>query len=71
MPSGLTKVSGMKMSKNLLERALWTLAQAAVGVVAVLAADVPVAYAPLVAAALSVVKTYVKEKLDGRSSAEV
>lgn len=60
----------MKMS-NLLERALWTLAQAAVGVGTVLLADVPVAYAPLVAAALSVAKTYIKERLDGRTSSEV
>lgn len=59
----------MKMS-NLLERALWTLAQAALGVAVVLLADVPVQYVPVVAAVSSVAKTYIKDHLDGRASAE-
>lgn len=52
-----------KPSKNVVERGLWTLAQAALGFIAVELADVPVAYAPVVAAALSFLKNIVAERL--------
>lgn len=51
------------MNKNLVSRGLWTLAQSALAFAAVELADVPVAYAPLVAAALSFAKTYVADRL--------
>lgn len=54
------------MSKNVIERGIWTLAQAALGFIAVELADVPVAYAPLVAAALSFAKNVVAERLEAR-----
>lgn len=52
-----------KFSKNVVERGLWTLAQAALAFVATELADVPVAYAPMVAAALSFAKNIVAERL--------
>jgi hypothetical protein len=52
-----------KLSKNIVERGLWTLAQAALGFIAVELADVPVAYAPVVAAGLSFAKNLVAERL--------
>lgn len=58
------------MSKNLRERALWTLAQGAVATLAVLSAGLPPAYIPLAAALLSAAKTAVKEHLDGRTDSE-
>lgn len=56
------------MTRNLIERGLWTLAQAALGFIAVELADVSVAYAPLVATALSFAKTFVAEKLEARNA---
>lgn len=55
-----------KTSKNLLSRGLWTLAQSALAFVAVELADVPLAYAPIVAAVLSFAKTFVADKLEAR-----
>jgi hypothetical protein len=51
------------MNKNLVARGLWTLAQSALAFVAVELADAPLAYAPLVAAALSFAKTFVADRL--------
>lgn len=48
---------------NLLERGLWTLAQSALAFIAVELADAPAAYAPLIAAVLSFVKTSIQERL--------
>lgn len=58
------------MSKNLRERALWTLAQGAVATLVILSAGLPPALIPVVAAALSAAKTVVKEHLDGVSGSE-
>lgn len=52
-----------KLTKNVIERGLWTLAQAAVAFAGVELAHVPVAYAPVIAAALSFVKNIVSEHL--------
>ena len=45
------------------ERVLWTLVQAALAVVSVEMLDIPVAYAPLIAAGLSWVKAQVARKV--------
>lgn len=52
-----------KLTKNVIERGLWTLAQAAVAFAGVELVHVPVAYAPVIAAALSFVKNIVQEHL--------
>lgn len=54
------------ISRNAVERGLWTLAQAALGFLTVELADVPVVYAPVVAAALSLAKTFVADRLVAR-----
>jgi hypothetical protein len=54
-------------SKNLIERGLWTLAQSALAFAAVELADAPLAYAPMIAAALSFAKTFVAERLAARN----
>ena len=56
------------MNKNIVERGLWTLAQAALGFLTVELADLPVAYAPMVAAALSFAKTFVQERLAAKKA---
>jgi uncharacterized lipoprotein YbaY len=49
--------------RNLLERAGWTAVQAAAAFLAVELADVSVAWAPVIAVALSAVKTFAQDKL--------
>jgi hypothetical protein len=49
--------------KDILERALWTAAQAGIGVATVLVADLPPAVAVIVAAVVSVVKNFIKTRL--------
>lgn len=56
-----------RINRNLIERGLWTLAQAALGFLTVELADLPVAYAPVVAAGLSFLKTAVQDGLKGAS----
>jgi hypothetical protein len=51
------------LNKNLVTRGLWTLAQCALGFVATELADVSPAYAPMVAAGLSFLKTAVADRL--------
>jgi hypothetical protein len=48
---------------KLAERVLWTAAQAGLGVVTAEALDVPVAWAPLVATVLAMVKGYVARRV--------
>lgn len=54
---------------DLLERVAWTMTQAALGVLAVAVADLPPAYAPVVAAALAAAKGWVARKLGDPDSA--
>lgn len=49
--------------RDLLARAGWTAAQAALGLVTVEVLDVPVGWAPIVAVALSSLKSYVATKV--------
>ena len=49
------------LTNNLVERALWTLAQAGSPLVTVDSLHIPVAYAPVVALVLSAVKTAVQQ----------
>jgi hypothetical protein len=54
--------------KNLLERAAWTAVQAAAGYLAADLADISVAWAPIIAVALSAVKTFAQDKLAARKA---
>lgn len=56
----------MTVNRNMVERGVWTLAQAALGFLATELADVSPAFAPIVAAALSLAKTFVADKLAAR-----
>lgn len=49
--------------KNLASRAAWTAAQAALAVVSVEAMGIPLAWAPIVATALSALKSFVASKV--------
>lgn len=52
-----------KKYRDLLARAAWTALQAGLGLVTVEAIDVPLAWAPIVAVALSSLKSWVATKL--------
>lgn len=54
--------------KDILVRGGWTLAQAALGFITTLVADIPVAYAPMIAAVLSFAKSYVAQRLEARNA---
>jgi hypothetical protein len=49
---------------DILKRAGWTVLQAALGVITVELVDAPLAYAPIVAAVLSVVKSWVAQRVE-------
>lgn len=51
------------------ERVFWTAVQAGLGVVSVEAFDIPIAWAPVFAAVLSAVKSYVASRVGTGSSA--
>lgn len=65
----MTKISNL-LKNPVVERSLWTLAQAALGLVSVEALHIPVAYAPVVASGLAVLKNVVKEHLSAVSGSE-
>ena len=58
-----------KFNRDRAERVVWTLIQAALGVVTVEMLGIPVAYAPLFAALVSVAKTTVARHLGDTGSA--
>lgn len=54
----------MTNRKDALIRAGWTILQAAVGVISVEMVNAPLAYAPIVAAVLSVVKSWIAQRVE-------
>lgn len=58
----------MQKYRDLASRAVWTAAQGALGVITVEALDVPIAWAGIVAAALSAAKSYVASKVGDRET---
>lgn len=48
---------------DILERAAWTAVEAVAGVLIVAVADLPGLYIPIIATALSALKTYAKSRL--------
>lgn len=57
-----------KKYRDLAARAGWTALQAALGLVTVEALDIPVAWAPIIAVALSSLKSFVATKVGNRDT---
>jgi len=58
-----------KFWKDLIERVVWTAAQAGVGVLIVANTDTPTAYAAVIASALALVKGFIAKKVGNKDSA--